>query len=85
MDDVGIPYVVVATKADKLNPEQMNTALIKLREKFNLPLEQPIPFSSITGFGKKQLWHAIRKGILGDVELDNVENSELGVLPNEEL
>jgi len=75
MEDTGIPYIVVATKADKLKPDEMNNALILLRKKFELPFDQPIPFSSITGFVKKQLWHAIRKGILGDVELTEIDES----------
>lgn len=56
----GIPFVVVATKTDKLSASQLNTALSDMAENFfkgtNIEI---IPFSSVTRRGKDELWRKI--------------------------
>ncbi len=55
----GIPYLVVATKVDKLNATERKKNLDALRSHpliANVPL---IPFSSLKGEGRDELWRAI--------------------------
>lgn len=46
------PYVIAATKCDKLNKTQRSAAY----EKIPVEPESIIPFSSLNGDGKKELW-----------------------------
>jgi len=87
MEEEGIPYFVVATKADKMKLDEINRACVLLREQYELSDEQPLPFSSITGLGKKKLWYAIRAGILGELEGGEVQDDgdEEGGEPDEEF
>ena len=56
----GIPFLVVATKMDKLNKTEAAKAEQKIRASAGLPAEvQVIPFSSETREGKQALWNAI--------------------------
>eukprot|EP00953_Heterococcus_sp_UTEX-ZZ885_P024921 13585-Heterococcus_DN1.PRE.2 len=52
---------VVATKVDKLSALQCIVNLTAIREGFSLPDELPLPFSSVTGKGKKELWSYIKE------------------------
>ena len=55
----GLPYLVVATKTDKLNATERKKNLDALRAHpliANVPL---IPFSSLKGEGKEELWKEI--------------------------
>jgi GTP-binding protein len=52
---------VVATKVDKLSAMQAAVNLAAIREGFSLPDELPLPFSSVTGKGKKELWSYIKE------------------------
>ena len=55
--DMGIPIVVVATKADKLSTEsKVDMALESIRMELGLPEGQPLCVSSVTGQGIKDLW-----------------------------
>lgn len=36
----------------------------RLQEAMNLPPEMPVRFSAVTGEGKRQVWHAIKDGLL---------------------
>ena len=64
MTDANIPYIVVATKVDKLNKTER-------RENFEALANNPciaegtpiIPFSSLSGEGKEELWREIQKRI----------------------
>ncbi len=59
--------MIVATKVDKLSKSELETSLKRLHDAFGLPPEIPIfRFSSITGEGKKQLWHQIKDAILDE-------------------
>jgi len=60
MIDMGVPFVVVTTKTDKLSKSQLNAALDNLNKEYfaNTGIEI-IPFSSVTRDGKEQLWSKI--------------------------
>ena len=64
--DEGIDCIVVATKVDQIPKTEVNKALDLLRNAFQLPQGQPIPFSSFTGEGRKEVWRAMRDAITGD-------------------
>jgi len=54
----GRPFVIVATKADRLSGNQLRSALDRLAEAYgNVPM---VPFSAKTGAGKEELWQQIR-------------------------
>ena len=55
----GQPFVVVASKADKLKKAQFARAVRSIAEDFYPPLA----FSSISGLGVSALWAAIRKAL----------------------
>lgn len=57
-----LPFLVVATKVDKLNKTERQKALEALRAHPEIPEETIIlPFSSHTGEGKDELWRLIRQ------------------------
>uniref|UniRef100_A0A7S0LL08 EngB-type G domain-containing protein n=1 Tax=Coccolithus braarudii TaxID=221442 RepID=A0A7S0LL08_9EUKA len=56
-----LPTVVVATKADKLSQTRLKASLRQLSEEFDLPEGQPIPFSSQTGAGVRELWQYLQQ------------------------
>ncbi len=62
LNEMGIPYVIVATKVDKLNKTDRTTQLTRIADD---PLLAPdtilIPFSSHTGEGKAELLREILK------------------------
>jgi GTP-binding protein len=53
------PFVVVATKSDRLSTNQLNNALRTFGERH--AGAGIVPFSAKTGAGKEQLWQEIRK------------------------
>lgn len=60
--EAGLPFLVVATKVDKLNKTERAKALAALRDHPDIPEEVAIlPFSSHSGEGKDELWKAIRQ------------------------
>lgn len=55
-----MPFVVVATKMDKLNKTEASKAIPNIRHSANLPEDiEIIPFSSETKDGKQTLWNVI--------------------------
>lgn len=62
-----MPVTVIATKVDKLKPNELERSLRDLNSGFDLPDSQPIPFSAETGFGKKEVWRTIKSSILDDL------------------
>ena len=57
MQEMGIPFVLVATKLDKLNKTNGAKNLKALEEEF---YPTPVfPFSSLTGFGVESVWKLI--------------------------
>ena len=57
----GRPFVIVATKSDRLSGNQLRNALRLSAE--SVPHAIVIPFSAKTGAGKEQLWQQIRMAI----------------------
>jgi len=53
------PFLIVATKSDRLSGNQLQNALRVLRERN--PAARILPFSAKTGAGKEELWQEIRK------------------------
>ena len=50
------PYVVVASKIDKLNQKEQLHGLKAIRQH-----AEPLPFSAVTGRGVREIWQAITK------------------------
>lgn len=62
--DTGVPFVVVATKTDKLSKAQLSAAIKKLNDEYFLGTGiEIIPFSSVTKDGKDLLWRRIMDAI----------------------
>ncbi len=60
MIDCGYPFVIVATKTDKLSKSQLSTALNNMKEEYFAGTGiEIIPFSSVTRDGKDELWSRI--------------------------
>jgi GTP-binding protein len=51
----GRPYLVVATKTDKLNQSELERGLRALRQEG----VEPLPFSALSGRGVREIWQAI--------------------------
>ena len=52
LKDIDLPYIVIATKVDKMKPHERELALKTLRDSHQLRDCEPLPFSSITGEGR---------------------------------
>lgn len=62
--DNGMPFIVVATKADKLSKSQLQAALEEIEKEYFLGTGIEItPFSSVTRDGKEKLWNKITEAI----------------------
>ncbi len=58
--DNSIPFIVVATKADKLSKAQLDRALADMHDNyFNGTDISPIPFSSVSRVGRDEVWNKI--------------------------
>ena len=66
----GRPYLVVATKSDKLSGNALTTALEKMRREHQV--DGVVPFSARTGSGRDQLWAQIRSHIQQATAEENV-------------
>jgi len=55
----GRPFLVVATKSDRLSGNQLQNALRTLQQQH--PMARVVPFSAKTGAGKEEVWLEIRK------------------------
>jgi GTP-binding protein len=55
----GRPYLVVATKTDKLNQSEFERGMRAIRQEG----VEPLPFSALTGRGVREIWQAIAKTI----------------------
>ena len=53
----GRPYLVVATKTDKLNRTDQERGLLAIRKEG----VEPLPFSAVTGRGVREIWQAITR------------------------
>ncbi len=58
----GLPFIVTATKADKLSPSKLIETVSNIEKTFFSGTDiRVIPFSSVTGQGKQELWKLILK------------------------
>mmetsp|Transcript_18767 Transcript_18767/g.24778 ORF Transcript_18767/g.24778 Transcript_18767/m.24778 type:complete len:336 (+) Transcript_18767:70-1077(+) len=64
LEDCEIPTTVVATKIDKLSKAEAERQLQLLNMAFDLPDGLPIPFSSVTGEGRNEVWHTIKEACM---------------------
>ncbi|HXV64209.1 MAG TPA: ribosome biogenesis GTP-binding protein YihA/YsxC [Vicinamibacteria bacterium] len=66
IEQAGLDYVVVATKADKLGRSRRRDQLAKLTGAFGAAGAIPvIPFSAVTSEGRKELWKVIERHVRG--------------------
>ncbi len=71
LDHFNVPYIVVATKCDKLNKTQLNEACAKLLSSGVLRSNtEIILYSSLKGIGRETLWNKIVEMSLGESEDD---------------
>ena len=59
LEHQGLPFVVVATKFDKLNQKEQHRSLTSITKE--LSGGDLIPFSAVTGRGAREIWQAITK------------------------
>jgi len=52
------PFLVVATKVDKLNQSEMHRGMAAIRKQNDG--SEPVPFSAVTGQGAREIWQAIQ-------------------------
>jgi GTP-binding protein len=57
----GRPFVIVATKSDRLSGNQLRNSLKTMAEEFSQA--RIVPYSARTGAGREELWQEIRMGI----------------------
>jgi GTP-binding protein len=53
------PYLVVATKIDKLNRKEENQSMAAMRAE--VPGREIMPFSALSGRGVREIWQTITK------------------------
>jgi GTP-binding protein len=58
---IGRPFLIVATKSDRLSGNELRNALRVFEEKY--PAAQILPFSAKTGAGRDELWKQIRTAV----------------------
>jgi GTP-binding protein len=59
LDFHGLPYIVVATKVDKLNRSEETRGIAAIRTE--APDGTVVPFSALTGRGVREIWQAITR------------------------
>lgn len=52
------PFLVIATKVDKLNQSELHRGLAAIRRQNDG--SAPVPFSAITGLGAREIWQTIK-------------------------
>jgi len=68
--DMGVPLVVVATKADKMDKKRERDACLEaIRDGLGLPEGQPLCVSSMSGEGCKPLWRVLLEACETEVEM----------------
>lgn len=60
LDEYELPTLVVGTKVDKLTRNERPKQFRTLEDGFGLPADAILPFSSITGEGRDEIWEQIR-------------------------
>ena len=59
LTSTGRPFVIVATKSDRLSGNQLQNALRTLQDKY--PAARVVPYSAKTGAGREQVWQEIKQ------------------------
>ncbi len=62
----GRPFIIVATKSDRLSGNQLASSVQSLSQAFGIP--RLLLYSAKTGIGRDQLWQEIRAATVGFVE-----------------
>eukprot|EP00968_Pinguiococcus_pyrenoidosus_P010519 scaffold834_cov244-Pinguiococcus_pyrenoidosus.AAC.14 len=75
-EELDVPYVVVATKVDKLKKGEVERNLKAIREGMELPDNLPIPASVVTGEGVRLVWSIIQ-GVCAGAVLRDVSDTPL--------
>jgi len=57
--DLNVPLCVIATKVDKLKPNEREKCIDNIHQGLGLPENQPLVMSSVTGEGVRDLWRII--------------------------
>ncbi|HEU5335868.1 MAG TPA: ribosome biogenesis GTP-binding protein YsxC, partial [Terriglobales bacterium] len=79
----GRPYVVVATKADRLSHNQLQTSLQRLKE--SLQTNHILSYSARSGAGRDELWKEIRRVTAGETDIGETPaapGSPSGITPS---
>lgn len=82
MVEEGIPFAIVATKIDKLKKSEVQKNLRVIQEAYGLPSRLFLPFSAVTGEGKRDVWRLIRSSVLSQgpayegLEMDETDEEE---------
>lgn len=59
LSEIGVPTLFVATKVDKMKPTELRERLSVMARGTGVPVEDWIPFSSVSGVGRDELAGAI--------------------------
>lgn len=57
--DTGIPFLLCVTKADKLSRSALSASLDAICADCGVERDAPVPFSSLSGLGREELWKKI--------------------------
>jgi GTP-binding protein len=68
LESAGRPFVIVATKSDRLSGNQLRNALERVRREN--PRAQVLPYSARTGSGRDELWREIRATVAAHDQRD---------------
>lgn len=69
----GRPYVVVATKADRLSKHQLQSSLQRLKE--SLQTDHILSYSARSGAGRDELWKEIRRVAAAEADMGEIPTS----------
>ena len=79
----GRPYVVVATKADRLSNHQLQSSLQRLKE--SLQTDHILSYSARSGAGRDELWKEIRRVTAAEADMGETPtapDSPSGITPS---
>ena len=68
LESAGRPFLILATKSDRLSGNQLRNALERVRREN--PNAQVLPYSARTGSGRDELWREIRATVAARDERD---------------
>jgi hypothetical protein len=59
-----------------MSSQELMNSLQILNEEYNLAPGYPIPVSSMTGLGKRDIWRVIRSAIIGELFAEATDDDE---------